>query len=99
MGYRRMDMHVLKAILRRWIDGQSISNIHREEGFDRKTIRSYNALFEGHGLKRGIRVGEEELDRVLPKILPENRRQRGCRCRSPHCCIADSRGIVFDLPA
>ena len=79
MGYRRMDMHVLKAILRRWIDGQSISNIHREEGFDRKTIRSYIALFEGHGLKRGIRVGEEELDRVLPKILPENRRQRGCR--------------------
>jgi transposase len=76
MGYRRMDMHVLKAILRRWIDGQSINRIHREEGFDRKTIRGYIAALQARGLEPGGRIDEEEFDRVLSELLPSNRRVR-----------------------
>ena len=80
MGYRRMDMHVLGAIFRRWIDHQSISRIHHEEGFDRKTIRSYIGLFEAKGYRPGLQItDEDDLDRALQELLPKNSRGRGKR--------------------
>lgn len=79
MGYRRMDMHVLKTILRRWIDGQSINRIHREEGFDRKTIRGYIVALQARGLEPGRQIEEAEFERVLSELLPANRRARSKR--------------------
>lgn len=80
MGYRRMDKHILKAIFRRWIDSQSISRIHREEGFDRKTIRSYIGLFEAKGLRPELQIcDEDDLDRILQELLPKNSRGRNKR--------------------
>jgi transposase len=77
MGYRRMDRHVLSAIFRRWIDDQSISRIHSEEGFDRKTIREYLRLFEAKGYQRGQQfVDKEQLDTALEELLPKNSRGR-----------------------
>ncbi len=74
MGYRRMDMHVLKTILRRWIDGKSINRIHPEEGFDRKTICGYIAAIQARGLEPGSQIEEAELESVLSELLPANRR-------------------------
>ena len=80
MGYRRMDMHVLKAIYRRWVERQPINKIHLEEGFDRKTIRSYIELFESKGFLPGAQLTDgEELDRVLRDLLPKNSRGRAKR--------------------
>ncbi|KKL66696.1 hypothetical protein LCGC14_2142390, partial [marine sediment metagenome] len=79
MGYRRLDKHILKAIFHRWIESQSISRIHREEGFDRKTIRSYIELFEAKGLRPGLQMPDEDLDCVLQELLPKNTRGRNKR--------------------
>ena len=80
MGYRKMDKHVLKAIFRRWIDDQSISKIHLEEGFDRKTIRDYIKLFEAKGYRPGRQIVDTDvLDAVLEKLLPKNSRGRNKR--------------------
>ena len=80
MGYRRMDKHVLSAIFRRWIDDQPISRIHREEGFDRKTIRDYIRLFEAKGLRPGQQIpNKDALDAALAQLLPKNSRTRSKR--------------------
>ena len=80
MGYRRMDKHVLTAIFRRWIDHQSISRIHREEGFDRKTIRAYIGLFEAKGYRSGQQpIDKGFLDSALNELLPKNSRGRSKR--------------------
>lgn len=75
-----MDKHVLTAILRRWIENQSISRIHREEGFDRKTIRDYIQLFEAKGYRRGQQLVDKDLvDCALQELLPKNSRGRAKR--------------------
>ena len=80
MGYRRMDKHVLKTIFRRWMDEQSISRIHREEGFDRRTIRSYIELFEAKGYRPRLQIADESfLDSDLDELLPKNNRGRAKR--------------------
>lgn len=80
MGYRRMDKHVLAAIFRRWIAGQSITTIHELEGFDRKTVRAYIRQFETHGYHPGQSdIDPERLDSLFDAMLPNNRRRRGKR--------------------
>ena len=75
-----MDKHVLTAIFRRWIDHQSISRIHREEGFDRKTIRAYIGLFEAKGYRSGQQpIDKGFLDSALNELLPKNSRGRSKR--------------------
>ena len=80
MGYRRMDMNVLKAFFRRWMDGQSITEIHDQEGFDRKTIRTYIQRFESRGFQPGGQFADDDaLDQVLAELLPANHRGRSKR--------------------
>jgi len=80
MGYRRMDKHVLSSIFRRWMSGQSITKIHQEEGFDRKTIREYIRLFEAKEYRPGQRIVETDtLDATLDEFLPKNKRSRSKR--------------------
>ena len=80
MGYRRMDRHVLAAIFRRWINGQSINKIHSEEGFDRKTIRTYLQLFQARGYQPGqMSIDEEDFQQALDHLLPNNSRARSKR--------------------
>ena len=75
-----MDRHVLATIFRRWIDNQSIDRIHREEGFDRKTIRDYIRLFEAKGYRPGQQfVDKDLLDAALNEVLPKNSRGRNKR--------------------
>ena len=80
MGYRRMDKHVLATMFRRWIDGQSISTISEQEGFDRKTVRAYVRGFEHHGYQPGRQqVDRQRLEAVFDELLPNNQRSRSKR--------------------
>jgi transposase len=81
-----MDKHILSAVLRRWMSGQSINKIHQEEGFDRKTIREYIRLFEAKGYRPGHPLVETDtLGAALDELLPKNRRSRGKRdLLTPH---------------
>lgn len=75
-----MDKHVLAAIFRRWIDGQSITTISEQEGFDRKTVRAYIRGFEHHGYQPGQQqLDRQRLDTVLDELLPNNQRSRSKR--------------------
>ena len=75
-----MDKHILKTIFRRWINEQSISKIHREEGFDRKKIRDYIQLFEAKGYRPEQQLANADVpDDVLEELLPKNSRGRSKR--------------------
>ena len=80
MGYRRMNAQNLRSIIRRYVDGQSLSEIAAQEGFDRKTIRRYLKNAEENGIQvGGTMPSEEELVNISEAVLPTNRRRRGKR--------------------
>jgi transposase len=75
-----MDKHVLAAIFRRWMEGQSIRRIGSEEGFDRKTIRNYIEMFEAREYSPEMEIiNQEEVDRVLDEMLPKNSKPQSKR--------------------
>ena len=53
MGYRAMGKRNLWEVYRRWRAGQSVSEIARNEGWDRKTVRGYLERFASVGLQQG----------------------------------------------
>lgn len=74
MGYRRMNIHDLHAVYRRWKDGQSITNISDTEGFDRKTIRGYLQKFAENPELSSAELDTDALGRKLFELLPGNKR-------------------------
>ncbi len=75
MGYRRMTIDDLISIHRRWRDSQTISDISRLEGFDRKTVREYVRKFEEAGMSlEGDAQERSELTMLLSSFLPSNER-------------------------
>ena len=41
MSFRELSMTDVKEVLRRWTAGQSVRQMARESGVDRKTVRRY----------------------------------------------------------
>lgn len=74
MGYRRMNIHDLQALYRRWQSGQSIQSISQAEGYDRKTIRTYVQKFTEDPELCSGKLGTDELSRRLFALLPVNKR-------------------------
>ena len=58
MARREIVMEELVEVLYQWHKGRSISQIKRSLGIDRKTIRKYIGLAEGHGFLRDMEVEE-----------------------------------------
>ena len=50
MGYQEMQVNELYQIIKRWHQGHSLSNISRNTGKDRKTIRNYIQKAETNGI-------------------------------------------------
>ena len=58
MARREIVMEELVEVLYQWHKRRSISQIKRSLGIDRKTIRKYIGLAEGHGFSRDMEVEE-----------------------------------------
>ena len=78
MGYKRMTIEDVYAILRRWHKGQSVSRIAEVEKCDRKTIRKYMQKFDETGLQIDNKLPDKEkIWKIIEtKILPSVERQR-----------------------
>lgn len=75
-----MNAQNLRSIIRRYVDGQSLSEIATQEDFDRKTIRRYLKIVEEKGIhSEGTMPSEEKLVEISEAVLPTNRRRRGKR--------------------
>jgi transposase len=75
-----MDAQNLRSIIRRYVDGQSLSEIAAQEGFDRKTIRRYLKIVEEKGIQSGGPMPSEiKLIEISETVLPTNTRRRGKR--------------------
>jgi len=75
-----MDAQNLRSIIRRYVDGQSLSEIAVQEGFDRKAIRKYLKIVEEKGTQSGGTMpSEEKLVEISESILPTNTRRRSKR--------------------
>jgi transposase len=71
-----MTIENLFSMYRRWRSGQSINEISRQEGFDRKTVRMYLLKFKSAGLSAsGDRPESGQLHAMLAGLLPSNDRK------------------------
>ncbi len=82
MAYREVTMLEIKEVLRRWLRGESKSEIARQCGVARATVRSYIKAGEGCGLSPGHPAGEaalreEVLVELAGKLHPESGRPHG----------------------
>jgi transposase len=77
MGYRAMARRALWEIYRRWVDGQSVSGIAREEGWDRKTVRLYLKGLAAAGLeRRGPAVAQQRFSEIVGAAMPKQPARR-----------------------
>lgn len=53
MSYKKVGVMDLSEIIRRKRDGQTLSEISRVSGRDRKTIRKYICLMDQEGIDQG----------------------------------------------
>ena len=94
MVYREVTMLEIKEVLRRWLRGVPKSEIARQCGVARGTVRSYIAAAEASGLspEQGERALKDDLVAVLAaKLHPRNGRPRGqgwARCEAHREFIA-----------
>lgn len=71
MGYRAMGKRQLWEIYRRWQTRQNLSEIARNEGRDRKTVREYLKQFQTAGLEQaGSCIGQQRFHEILEGSLP-----------------------------
>src|SRR5262245_51361021 len=64
MSYRELTMMEIKEVLRRWSAEQSLHQIARETGLDRKTVRRYVQAVQGLGVERGSVLDETHVHAV-----------------------------------
>jgi transposase len=94
MGFREVTMLEIREVLRRWLRGESKSEIARQCGVARGTVRSYIKAAEECGLSLG--QGESALDEgrlveLAARLHPELGRPRGDgweRCQEHRAFIA-----------
>jgi len=71
----------IKEVLRRWLAGGKKAEIATSVGVDRKTVRRYIRVGEGHGLKPGQVPDEvltdEKLARIVEALRPVVKREHG----------------------
>lgn len=78
MGYRKMGKRQLWEIYRRWQARQSLSEIARNEGRDRKTVREYLKRIQTAGLEQASScVGQQRFYEMLEAVLPVHTREVG----------------------
>ena len=82
MAYREVTMLEIKEVLRRWLRGQSKSEIARQCGVARATVRSYVKAALACGLSPSDPAGEEALGKevlvaLAGRLQPESGRPRG----------------------
>jgi transposase len=76
MGYRAMGERNLWEVYRRWRAGQSLSEIARNEGWDRKTIRAYLRRFDAAGLERdGRALDFQGFQQLMQQRIPVRERR------------------------
>jgi transposase len=68
MSYRELTMTDVKEVLRRWSASQSVHQIARDAGVDRKTIRRYVQAAESCGFVRGCELTEAEIHEVAQRV-------------------------------
>src|SRR5262245_2767877 len=68
MAYRELPMIDIKEVLRRWSAWQSLHQIARDAGVDRKTIRRYIRAAESCALVRGRELTEGEIHEVAQRV-------------------------------
>jgi transposase len=80
MGFREVTMLEIKEVLRRWLRGDSKSEIARQCGVARGTVRSYIRAAEDSGLSFGHPEGgldDDRLGDLAARLHPELGRPRG----------------------
>lgn len=80
MGFREVTMLEIKEVLRRWLRGDAKSEIARQCGVARGTVRSYVKAAEEGGLSPGPAEGvltDERLAELAARLQPEVGRPRG----------------------
>jgi transposase len=94
MGFREVTMLEIREVLRRWLRGEKKSEIARQSGVSRGTVRSYVRAAEESGL--GVEQGESALDEdrlaeLAARLHPVLGRPRGdgwARCQEQRGFIA-----------
>ena len=68
MPYRELTMIDIKEVLRRWSAKQSLHQIARETGVDRKTVRRYVRAARSCSLSQGHEWTEKEIHEVAQRV-------------------------------
>jgi len=68
MSYRELTMIEIREVLRRWQAGQSIREIAREGGVDRKTARRYVKAAEACGVPRAAAISDVHVQAVAERV-------------------------------
>jgi transposase len=80
MVFREVTMLEIKEVLRRWLRGESKSEIARQCGIARATVRGYVRAAAAEGLSPGqpeSALGDEMLAALAARLHPETGRPRG----------------------
>src|SRR5579884_2626071 len=64
MSFRELTMTDVKEVLRRWTAGQSVRQMARESGVDRKTVRRYIEAAKGVGLTLASPLDDGALEEI-----------------------------------
>lgn len=80
MSFRELTMIEVREVMRRWQAEQSLREIARETGLDRKTVRRYFAVLEQLGVGRDAEVDDalvhQVASRVQTRAVPEPSTER-----------------------
>ena len=68
MSYRELTMIEIKEVLRRWSAEQSLHQIARETGLDRKTVRRYVQAAEGLAFERNDVIDDARVHAVAEQV-------------------------------
>lgn len=90
MAYREVEMVEVREVVRLWLMGRNNTEIGKQVGVDRKTVRGYVRAAQESGLTRESGVDaltDEVFARLSAKLQPPSGRPRGAgwaRCEGQH---------------
>jgi len=80
VSFRELTMIEVREVVRRWQAEQSLREIARETGLDRKTVRRYFAVLEELGVARDVEFDDtlvhQVASRVQTRAVPEPSTER-----------------------
>ena len=68
MSFRELTMTDVKEVLRRWTAGQSVRQMARESGVDRKTVRRYIEAAKSVGLTLASPLDDGALEEIVRRV-------------------------------